>query len=90
MGSSPTEPTVPIVLAVSTEDCGSSGTGSNPVGHPKNKKFFEKIKLLKRTFYIIIVIDNNKGHQVVTLRQVVQTVDKVERLLRVTELHDIC
>ena len=63
MGSSPTEPTVPIVLAVSTEDCGSSGTGSNPVGHPKKiESFFEKIKLSKRTFYIIIVIDNNEGH----------------------------
>jgi hypothetical protein len=36
----------------------------------------KKIKLSKRTFYIIIVIDNNKGHQVVL------TVDKVEKLLR--------
>lgn len=42
----------------------------------KIKSFLKKIKLSKRTFYIIIVIDNNKGHQVVL------TVDKVEKLLR--------
>lgn len=33
-GPNPAFSNVPIVLAVSTADCGSSGSGSNPDGHP--------------------------------------------------------
>ena len=33
-GPNPAFSNVPIVLAVSTKDCGSLGSGSNPDGHP--------------------------------------------------------
>ena len=44
---------------------------------------------MKRTFYIIIVIDNNKATKWLHFDKWLLTVDKVERLLRVTGLHDI-